>query len=138
MFLFIDKKSFNCKIMDDNKVNADNNQSVSDPLVDDLRKQLIMVVDVKHLNVSNILGALTKGMQIVKDIRTKTNEQKKILLLKAMSLLINESELSQNNKEDLIWVVDEMGPAAIELFLVVAVKGIKPFKNMNCLSCIKC
>jgi hypothetical protein len=111
--------------------------SSTDPLVDQLRKELSLVVDVKHLNVSNILTALTKGMHIVKDLKTTTNEQKKILLLKVMGMIIRDSSLGQSTKDDLIWVVDEMGPAAIELFLAVAGKGVTAFKNANkgCFTC---
>jgi hypothetical protein len=105
-------------------------------LYDQLKKEVALVVDVKHLNVSNVLSAVTKGMQIAKNIKTATNEQKKILLLKVLEDLIKESDLGDSTKEDLIWVVNEMGPASIELFLAVAGKGISAFKkSTSCFSC---
>lgn len=111
---------------------------VVDPLVAQLRAQLSLVIDVKHLNASNVLEAIIKGMQIVKDIKTTTNEQKKILLLSVLVSIIKDSDLGQSTKDDLIWVVDEMGPASVELFLVIAGKGVSTFQaaKPGCLSCI--
>ena len=106
-----------------------------DPLVVEFRKQLSLVVDVKHLNAASLLIAVTKGMQLAKDFKTKTNEQKKILLLQTLSEMIRDSDLSQDKKDDLIWVVDEMGPSAVELFLVVAEKGLSAFKKTGKFKC---
>jgi len=104
-----------------------------DPLVEQLRKELSLVIDVKHLNTSNILDALVQGMEIVKAIQTKTNEQKKIILLDCFKyMILNSPELSQTVKDDLIWVIDEMGPTAVELVLYVAKKGIETFKKIPC------
>lgn len=108
---------------------------VIDPLVEQFRNELALVVDVKHLNAANILAAVTKGMQIAKTLKTRTNEQKKILLLDTLSNLITKSDLSQSNKDDLLWVVDEMGPAAVELFLVVADKGPAVFRKSGLFKC---
>jgi hypothetical protein len=105
--------------------------AVTDPLIIEFRQQLALVVDIKHLNASNLLSAVTKGMQVMKNFKTKTNEQKKILLLQTLALMITESDLSQDRKSDLIWVVDEMGPSSIELFLFVADKGSSAFKNTS-------
>lgn len=110
---------------------------VIDPLVVELQKELNVVVDIKHLNASNIFDALVQGMQIVAKIKTKTNEQKKIVLLDCFKYMISESALSQLVKDDLIWVVDEMGPAMIEGVLIVAQKGVNAFKNTSC-SCFRC
>ena len=104
-----------------------------DPIVDEFRKQLALVVDVKHLTAANVLMAVTKGMQIAKNLKTKTNDQKKILLLQTLSEMIkNSGDLSQSSKDDLVWVVDEMVPSAVELMLVVASKGLAVFKNTKC------
>jgi len=105
--------------------------AVTDPLIIEFRQQLALVVDIKHLNASNLLSAVTKGMQLMKTFKTKTNEQKKILLLQTLALMITESDLSQDRKSDLIWVVDEMGPSSIELFLFIADKGSSAFKNTS-------
>jgi hypothetical protein len=111
---------------------SEEDKKVVDTLLEDFKKQLNLVVDVRHLNASNILEAVTKGMHIAKDIKTTTNEQKKSLLLRALSSIVNDSDLSASAKEDLIWVIDEMGPNSIELFLIVAGKGLTSFKNSNC------
>ncbi len=106
-----------------------------DPLVVELLKQLEVVVDVKHLNATNILDALVQGMQIVAKIETKTNEQKKIILLDCFKYMIQQSALSQSVKDDLVWVIDEMGPTMIEVVLVIAKKGEDVFKNSKCCKC---
>lgn len=106
-----------------------------DPLVAELLKQLEVVVDVKHLNAANIFDALVQGMQIVAKIETKTNEQKKIILLDCFKYMIQQSSLSQNVKDDLIWVIDEMSPTMIEVILVIAKKGEEAFKNSKCCKC---
>lgn len=106
-----------------------------DPLVEEMRKQLSLVIDIKHLNAANILAAVTKGMQIAKNIKTKTNEQKKILLLHVLDAMIRDSDLKQDEKDDLSWVVNTMGSSAIELFLAVASKGKSVFKNSRCFIC---
>ncbi len=106
-----------------------------DPLVVELLKQLEVVVDVKHLNATNILDALVQGMQIVAKIETKTNEQKKIILLDCFKYMIQQSALSQSVKDDLVWVIDEMGPTMIEVVLVIAKKGEDAFKNSKCCKC---
>lgn len=106
-----------------------------DPLVAEFRKQLALVVDIKHLNVANLLVAVTKGMQLAKNFKTKTNEQKKMLLLDTLSDMIKTSDLAQEKKDDLVWVVDEMGPSTVDLFLVVAEKGVKVFKNTKLFKC---
>jgi hypothetical protein len=109
--------------------------SVPDPLVAEFRKQLSLVVDIKHLNVANLLVAVTKGMQLAKNFKTKTNEQKKMLLLDTLSDMIKTSDLAQEKKDDLVWVVDEMGPSTVDLFLVVAEKGVKVFKSTGLFKC---
>ncbi len=107
-----------------------------DPLVDQLRKELNLVVDVKHLNAANIFDAIVQGMEIVKNINTKTNEQKKIILLDCLKYIIQQSsDLSQTTKDDLVWVVDEMGPTMIEGVLYVSKKGIEAFKKSSGCSC---
>lgn len=119
---------------------TDNKPSV-DPLATQLRNELSLVVDIKHLNASNILDAISKGMQIAKNIKTTTNEQKKILLLNVLASMIKDSDLASSAKDDLVWVVDEMGPASIELFLIVSGKGVSAFRaaNPKCSSCFsKC
>jgi hypothetical protein len=103
---------------------------MDEKLFDELKTKILLAVDIKHLNTANVLSAIIKGMQIVKDIKTVTNEQKKILLLQALTTIINESEIS--NKEDLLWIVDELGPSSVEIFLSVASKGSKIFKNKKC------
>ena len=107
-----------------------------DPLVEEMRKQLSLVIDIKHLNAANILAAVTKGMQIAKNIKTKTNEQKKILLLHVLDSMIRDSDLKQDEKDDLSWVVNTMGSSAIELFLAVASKGTSVFKKSGCFGCL--
>jgi hypothetical protein len=112
-----------------------------DPLVLKLQQELNTVIDIKHLNAANILDALVQGMQIVANIATKTNEQKKIILLDCFNYMILQSvDLSQEVKDDLIWIVDKMGPTVIELFLYVSSKGIDQFKQSKCFSCacLKC
>ena len=47
-------------------------------------------------------------------------------------MIKNSGDLSQSSKDDLVWVVDEMGPSAVELMLVVASKGLAVFKNTKC------
>ncbi len=107
-----------------------------DPLVEQLRKELSLVIDVKHLNASNIFDALIQGMQIVKNIQTKTNEQKKIILLDCLKyMIIQSADLSQSSKDDLIWVVDEMGPTMVEAVLYVSQKGVEAFKKKTGCGC---
>lgn len=108
-----------------------------DPLVDELYKELLLLVDVKHLNASAILVAITKGMHLAKNLKTATNEQKKIVLLKSLAKLIEESPIDRSAKDDLLWIVDELGPASVELFLTVASKGLGQFKNTGCFPCSK-
>lgn len=111
-----------------------------DPLVLKLQQELSLVVDIKHLNASNIFDAIVHGMQIVATIATKTNEQKKIILLDCFKLMILQApDLSQETKDNLIWVVDEMGPGIIEGVLIVAKKGSEVFKKASSgCSCFKC
>lgn len=112
-----------------------------DPLVIQLQKELSTIIDVKHLNTANILDALVQGMEMVKTIHTKTNEQKKIILLDCFKLMIiHSNDINQSIKDDLIWIIDEMGPTAVELVLYVATKGIDTFKNSTCFKCgcLKC
>lgn len=106
-----------------------------DPLSVEFRKQLTLVVDVKHLNAANVLVAVVKGMQLAKTFNTKTNEQKKMLLLLTLSDMIRDSELPDTQKDDLVWVVDEMGPSTVELLLGVAEKGKNLFKNSGLFKC---
>jgi hypothetical protein len=47
-------------------------------------------------------------------------------------MILQSPELSQTVKDDLIWVIDEMGPTAVELVLYVAKKGIETFKKIPC------
>jgi hypothetical protein len=115
------------------------NKTPVDPLVEQLRAELSLVIDVKHLNASNMFDALVKGMEIVKDIKTKTNEQKKIVLLDCFKYLISNSvDLTQTTKDDLIWIIDEMGPTLIEGVLYVAEKGLNAFKKTSCFKCLSC
>ena len=131
--------------MSDNKtlpipVDPTNGQPL-DPLVTQLQQELSTVIDVKHLNASNILDALVQGMQIVTNIATKTDQQKKIILLDCFKyMILQSSDLSQEVKVDLIWVIDEMGPTVVELVLYVASKGADAFKKSSCFkcACVKC
>ncbi len=107
-----------------------------DPLIVQLRRELNNAIDIKRLSASNIFGAIVIGMQIVSKLNTKTNAQKKTILLDSLNYMVSESSLSQTNKDDLTWVINEMGPTIVEEVLLVAKKGSSLFKQSKCFRCL--
>lgn len=102
-----------------------------------LKNMLKKMFKDKDIDASNILEVVKQGMIIVAGSIHLSGKEKKQLLIKSISLLIDELPIDENARDIIIFVFEMSAPSVID-DLIAAAKGDFKFKETKKNICCFC
>ena len=114
-----------------------NTVGVSKLKLDNIVKIVKKYVEGHPITPGSILQIVSYTMTLVKDIQGLTGPDKKNLVLYVIEEIIHNTEMSDEDKEVALFVLDHTVPDAIDL-LVSAGKGIFKFTKAKCKKLCSC